>query len=202
LMLSRSAIQLESHDEDDSDDVEDSLPLPMDNENDISLHYSGMMRRLDREHRKDSQTKDREINVLKQQLEEKDHVYRQQFREMRFTIEDLQQQLEHMKNQLEENERTVEVRIERAIFKTEDTWEQRWRDQETLYRKRLKQMEEEAQKQADPLHREVEQPSGNSPDVEAGHEEDLTGSPKTDTTTDQHRSRWPPSIMSRERRFI
>jgi hypothetical protein len=236
LMLSRSAIQLDSHDDDDSE--EDSRPPQMDTENDISLHYSGMMRRLDREHRKDSQVKDREISILKQQLEEKDHVYRQQFREMRYTIEDLQQQLEHMKSQLEENERSVENRIERAIFKTEDTWEQRWRDQETLYRKRLKQMEEEVQKRTDSLHSEAESSPGNNADVEpgpakeltgpqnlgrqsgiiqeltrqasvlwdqpleAGLAEQLTGSPKIGTNNDEHRGRWPPSIMSRERRYI
>ena len=141
--------------EDQEDDINDTTPLPMDDENDISLHYTRIVRSLDREHRKVLQTKDHDMDSLRQRLDEKDHVYRQELRARDFVIEDLQQQLRHAQRQLEESQQLMQTQIEKAIFRTEDLWESRWKDRDYHLRDRMKRMEEDAQQKIQTLERSL-----------------------------------------------
>ncbi|KIW39635.1 uncharacterized protein PV06_08232 [Exophiala oligosperma] len=113
-------------------------PLPMDTENDISLHYAKMMRKLDYTHRKVLHTKDKEMAELRERLHEKDTVLRQQLRAKDFLIEDLRKRLSN----LEEN---VEGMLERARNEVEDVWESRWKDRDFHLRERMRRIEEDAQ---------------------------------------------------------
>ncbi|KIX97401.1 uncharacterized protein Z520_06853 [Fonsecaea multimorphosa CBS 102226] len=123
-----------------SETPEDSnTPLPMDDENDISLHYARMMRRLDSTHRKALLFKDKQVAELREKLNEKDIVLRQQLRAKDFIIDDLKKRL----NNLEEN---VEVMLEKARHQVEDLWESRWKDRDFHLRERMRRIEEEAQK--------------------------------------------------------
>ena len=119
-------------------------PLSMDTENDISMHYAQMMRKLDYEHRKALHLKDKELAEMRERLHEKDTVLRQQLRAKDFMIDDLKQRLSN----LEDN---VEVMLEKARNQVEDLWECRWKDRDFHLRERMRRIEEEAQKVIDNL---------------------------------------------------
>ncbi|OAP55804.1 hypothetical protein AYL99_09956 [Fonsecaea erecta] len=130
---------------------ESNTPLPMDDENDISLHYARMMRKLDSTHRKALLFKDRQIAELREKLNEKDIVLRQQLRAKDFIIDDLKKRLSN----LEEN---VEVMLEKARHQVEDLWESRWKDRDFHLRERMRRIEEEAQKTVDHVRASQGQP--------------------------------------------
>ncbi|KAK7897028.1 hypothetical protein LTR67_004916 [Exophiala xenobiotica] len=113
-------------------------PLPMDSENDISLHYAKMMRQLDYTHRKALHLKDKELAELRERLHEKDVVLRQSLRGKDFLIDDLRTRLTN----LEEN---VETMLEKARNQVEDLWESRWKDRDFHLRERMRRIEEGAQ---------------------------------------------------------
>lgn len=113
-------------------------PLPMDNENDISLHYAGIMRRLDQDHRKELLFREREVAHLRQRLVEMDTVYRQELRARDFIIDDLRARLQHTEEQ-------TETRIEKARNSIEDVWEARWKAQSFHLWERMRRIEEESQ---------------------------------------------------------
>ncbi|KIW58713.1 hypothetical protein PV05_03212 [Exophiala xenobiotica] len=113
-------------------------PLPMDSENDISLHYAKMMRQLDYTHRKALHLKDKELAELRERLHEKDTVLRQQLRMKDFLIDDLRKRLAN----LEEN---VDTMLEKARNQVEDLWESRWKDRDFHMRERMRRIEEVAQ---------------------------------------------------------
>jgi len=119
-----------------------STPLPMDSENEISLHYARMMRRLDRDHRKALHLKDTELAEYRERLNEMDTVYRQELKARDFIIDDLKKRLAH----LEEN---MEAKIEKARNEVEDLWESRWKDRDFHLRERMRRMEEEAKRTVD-----------------------------------------------------
>lgn len=141
--------------EDDSDDQALTEPPPMNDENDISLHYARMMRQLDRDHRRVLHQRDRELAQLRQQLHEKDVVYRQELRARDFMVDDLRKRLEHAHNELQVSQQTLEARIEKAIFQTEDVWESRWKDRDFHLRERMKRIEEDAQRTVDAILNEA-----------------------------------------------
>lgn len=118
---------------------ENPTPLAMDDENDISLHYARMMRKLDYGHRKALHLRDKELAELREKLHEKDTVLRQQLRAKDFIIDDLKQRL----GNLEEN---VETMLEKARHQVEDLWESRWKDRDFHLRERMRRIEEEAHK--------------------------------------------------------
>jgi hypothetical protein len=124
-------------DGDSSDEV--VRPLAMDTENDISLHYASMMRRLDRDHRKQLHLRDKELAQLRERLNEMDLVYRQQLRARDFIVDDLKARLAHL-------ESAVETRIEKARHQVEDMWESRWKDRDRHLRERMRRIEDEAQR--------------------------------------------------------
>ena len=120
-------------------EAERNTPPAMDSENDISLHYARQMRSLDRDHRKALHLKDKELEKLRERLNEVDTVYRQELRARDFIIEDLKKRLEHL-------EEVQESQIEKARNQVEDTWESRWKDRDFHLRERMRRIEEEAQR--------------------------------------------------------
>ena len=114
-------------------------PPAMDSENDISLHYARLMRRLDRDHRKALHLKDKELEKLRERLNEVDTVYRQELRARDFMVDDLKKRLSHLQE-------TQETRIEKARNEVEDLWENRWQDKHFHMRERMRRIEEEAQR--------------------------------------------------------
>ena len=129
---------------------ETALPLPMDSENDISLHYARLMRKLDRDHRKAMHLKDKELEKLRERLSEMDTVYRQELKFRDFVIEDLKKRLDHLQ---EDSENMVE----KARNEVEDLWESRWLTQSSKLTERMKRIEEEAQHKIDRLLAEREE---------------------------------------------
>jgi hypothetical protein len=114
-------------------------PADMDPENNISNHYTRMIRFIDRDHRRALHTRDKEMAELRERLNEKDIVYRQELRARDFLIEDLKKRLDHL-------EETTETEIERARNQVEDLWESRWKDRDFHLRERMQRMESEMQK--------------------------------------------------------
>jgi hypothetical protein len=114
-------------------------PEDMDSENNVSNHYTRMIRFIDRDHRRALHTRDKEMAELRERLNEKDIVYRQELRARDFLIEDLKKRLEHL-------EETTETEIERARNQVEDLWESRWKDRDFHLRERMQRMESEMQK--------------------------------------------------------
>lgn len=135
---------LASEEEEDETQEENSLPPTMDDENDISLHYARLMRTLDAAHRKAIHFKDKQVSELREKLNEKDIVLRQQLRAKDFIIDDLKSRL----NNLEEN---VEMMLEKARNSVEDLWESRWKDRDFHLRERMRRIEEDAQKTIETL---------------------------------------------------
>ncbi|RMZ88491.1 hypothetical protein DV736_g4280, partial [Chaetothyriales sp. CBS 134916] len=108
----------ESHGVDLEPGDDETCPPAMESENDISLHYAHLMRRLDREHRKALHEKDKELEQLRVRLNEVDTVYRQELRARDFMIDDLKKRLDHLQE-------TQEQRMEKARHEIEDLWESR-----------------------------------------------------------------------------
>ena len=117
-------------------------PEAMDSENDVSNHYTRMIRFIDRDHRRALHARDKEMAELRERLNEKDIVYRQELRARDFLIEDLKQRLDHLEEQ-------TEAEIERARNAVEDLWESRWKDRDFHLRERMQRMEAELQKTMD-----------------------------------------------------
>lgn len=144
--LPRSIAEIPEHNvfanEDEPGSDEHWQPLPMDHENHISLHYAGLMRKLDRDHRKALHLKDKELEKLRERLNEVDIVYRQQLRARDFLIDDLKKRLENL-------EESTEASLEKARNQIEDLWESRWKDRDFHLRERMRRMEEDAQKRTD-----------------------------------------------------
>ena len=112
----------------------DGVPARIDNENEISLHYTRMIRFIDRDHRRALHAKDKELAQLRERLNEVDTVYRQQLKARDFVIDDLKKRLAH-------SEDTQEDIIEKARNQVEDLWEGRWKDQEHHLMERLRRLE-------------------------------------------------------------
>ena len=117
-------------------------PQAMDSENDISNHYTRMIRFIDRDHRRALHARDKDMADLREKLHEKDIVYRQELKARDFMIEDLKKRLNHL-------EETMEAKLERARYEVEDTWEKRWRDRDYHLMERMRRMETESQKVMD-----------------------------------------------------
>ncbi|KAK2867977.1 hypothetical protein FQN49_003282 [Arthroderma sp. PD_2] len=101
------------------------VPPTMDTENEVSIHFSRMIRSIDREHRKVLHQKCRELADLRERLNEVDQVYRKELKSRDFIIDELRKQVNLMEAQTEE-------RVERARNEVEDIWEKRWKEQEKL----------------------------------------------------------------------
>ncbi|KIV97857.1 hypothetical protein PV10_01561 [Exophiala mesophila] len=126
--------------------------MSVETENEMMMHYTKMMRKLDYEHRKALHLKDKELADMRVRLHEKDTVLRQQVRAKDFMIDDLKQRL----NAFEEN---IESMLERARNQVEDMWESRWKDRDFHLRERMKRIEEEAQRSIDKLRTDIASPA-------------------------------------------
>ena len=120
---------------------EHTTPPAMDTDNDVSLHYARLMRRLDHEHRRALHLKDKELEKLRERLNEVDTVYRQELKARDFMIDDLKKRLDHLQE-------TQETRIEKARNAVEDLWESRWQNRDVHIRDRMRRIEEEAQRRS------------------------------------------------------
>ena len=114
-------------------------PLAMDSENDVSSHYTRVIKFLDRDYRRKLHERDKENEETRTRLHDQDTVYRQQLRAQDFQIDDLKKRLAHQ-------EETFESKLEKARNEVEDTWEQRWKDRDRHLMERMRRMELDAQK--------------------------------------------------------
>jgi hypothetical protein len=114
-------------------------PLAMDTENEISLHYTRLIRTIDRDHRRESLHRDKELMMMRQRLNEMDQVYRQELRGRDFTIDDLRRRLAALED-------GVECKVERARHEVEDQWESRWKDRDRHLVERMRRMELDSQR--------------------------------------------------------
>lgn len=113
-------------------------PPPMESENDISMHYTRLIRTIDRDHRKVLHERDKEMATLRERLNEQDTVYRQQLRARDFIIDDLKSRIAHL-------ETTTEARVEKACHSVEDVWENRWKDRDFHLMERMRRLEADLQ---------------------------------------------------------
>jgi hypothetical protein len=109
-------------------------PPPMESENDISVHYTRLIRTIDRDNRKALHERDKEMATLRERLNEQDTIYRQQLRARDFIIDDLKNRIAHL-------ESTTEATVERACNSIEDTWENRWKDRDFHLMERMQRLE-------------------------------------------------------------
>lgn len=109
-------------------------PPPMDSENDVSVHYTRLIRTIDRDHRKALHERDKDIIALRGRLNEQDTIYQQELRGRDFIVDDLKKQIAHL-------ESTTEARVERACNSVEDLWENRWKDRDFHLTERMRRME-------------------------------------------------------------
>ena len=105
----------------------------------VSHNYTRMMRDIDHENRKRLHERDNELARMRELLDEKDKVYRQQLRERDYTIDALHEQarfkdqmINDLKTQKYEMEEDVLPRLEKARNEVESMWETRWREYEKL----------------------------------------------------------------------
>lgn len=110
----------------------------MESENDISVHYTRLIRTIDRDHRKALHERDKDMAKLRERLNEQDTIYRQQLRGQDFIIDDLKSRLAHL-------ESTTEARVEKACNAIEDIWESRWKDRDFHLMERMHRIETDAQ---------------------------------------------------------
>ncbi|EXJ81890.1 hypothetical protein A1O1_07955 [Capronia coronata CBS 617.96] len=134
---------------------EHDTPLSMDDENDISLHYARMMRKLDYRHRKALHLKDKELAEMREKLHEKDIVLRQQLRAKDFMIDDLKKRLVNL-------EECLETMLEKARNQVEDLWEARWKERNAQLLDRIKRVEEDAQTTIENIRAEASAPQEES----------------------------------------
>ncbi|KAL9115092.1 MAG: hypothetical protein Q9227_000886 [Pyrenula ochraceoflavens] len=119
--------------------AESHTPPAMDSENDISIHYTRMIRSIDRDYRKALHERDTELAGLRIRLDEKDTVYRQQLRARDFQIDDLKLRIAHL-------EEDVQRKLEKARNEVEDLWESRWKDRDHHLVERMRRIEMDSQK--------------------------------------------------------
>ena len=114
-------------------------PPPMDSENDVSIHYTRLIRTIDRDHRKALHERDKELSQMRERLHEVDQVYRQELKARDFIIDDL-------KKRLQNHEELMQGKLERARNEVEDLWEARWKDRDRHLVDRMKRIELDSQK--------------------------------------------------------
>ncbi|KLJ11020.1 hypothetical protein EMPG_13690 [Blastomyces silverae] len=117
-------------------------PPPMEDENDVSIHYTRLIRSIDRDHRKALHSRDKELAGMRERLNEIDQVYRQELKSRDFTIDDMRQRLENLQERMNGS-------IERAKNEVEDMWEARWKHRDRHLMERMRRIELESQIQVE-----------------------------------------------------
>lgn len=111
-------------------------PPPMDSENDISVHYTRLVRTIDRDHRQALHERDKDMAKLRERLNEQDTIYRQQLRARDFIIDDLKSRIAYL-------ETATAATVEKACNSVEDIWESRWKDRDFHLTERMRRLEAE-----------------------------------------------------------
>lgn len=120
-------------------DAESVAPPPMESDNDISIHYTRLIRSIDRDHRRALHQRDKELATMRERLNEVDQVYRKELKSRDFTIDDLRTRLDALED-------GMETRIEKAQNEVEDLWEKRWKDRDRHLMERMRRIELDSQK--------------------------------------------------------
>ncbi|KAK2746538.1 hypothetical protein FQN55_005524 [Onygenales sp. PD_40] len=134
LAMPHSPAEIEESHADDTT----ARPPPMEDENDISIHYTRLIRSIDRDHRKALHARDQELAAMRERLNEIDQVYRTELRSRDFTIDDLRQRLEALQE-------GFTTGIEKAKNEVEDLWEMRWKHRDRHLMERMRRIEVESQ---------------------------------------------------------
>lgn len=124
----------------DEGDVRTHSPPAMDSENDISIHYSRLIRSIDHDHRKALHCRDKELAAMRERLNEVDQIYRQVLKARDFTIDDLQKRLTNLESEMQ-------TRVDKAQNEIEDQWEVRWKHRDRQLVERMRRIEIESQRQ-------------------------------------------------------
>ncbi|OJD10709.1 hypothetical protein AJ78_08355 [Emergomyces pasteurianus Ep9510] len=117
-------------------------PPPMEDENDVSIHYTRLIRSIDRDHRKALHARDMELAGMRVRLNEIDQVYRQELKSRDFTIDDMRKRLDNVQELMTGS-------IERAKNEVEDMWESRWKDRDQHLMERMRRIEIDCQVQVE-----------------------------------------------------
>jgi len=118
--------------------MDTDAPPAMESENDISIHYTRLIRSIDRDHRRALHVRDKELAAMRERLNEMDQVYRKELKSRDFTIDDLRKRLDALQEQMQS-------RIEKAQNEVEDLWEARWKDRDRHLMERMRRIEVESQ---------------------------------------------------------
>lgn len=113
-------------------------PPAMESENDVSIHYTRLIRTIDRDHRRALHERDQQLASQRERLHEQDTIFRQQLRARDFIIDDLKTRIAHL-------ESSAEAQVEEACHAVEDVWEARWKDRDFHLTERMRRMEAERQ---------------------------------------------------------
>ncbi|KAK5102314.1 hypothetical protein LTR70_000099 [Exophiala xenobiotica] len=114
--------------------------------NEMRHNYARMMRDMDHEHRKRLHERDNLSARMRELLDEKDKVYRQQLRERDFAIESLKEEarfkdgtINELKTRIYEMGEDVQISLEKARNEVEEIWMKRWKEYEALLKESLSQ---------------------------------------------------------------
>jgi hypothetical protein len=107
--------------------LETSDPPPMDSPNDISIHYTRLIRSLDLSHRRALHARDTELSNMRERLNSIDQAYRKELKLRDTVIDKLSERVNALESAAEQESERVELAIEKARNEVEDVWEQRWR---------------------------------------------------------------------------
>jgi len=114
--------------------------------NEMRHNYARMMRDMDHEHRKRLHERDNLSARMRELLDEKDKVYRQQLKERDFAIESLKEEarfkdgtINELKTRIYEMGEDVQISLEKARNEVEEIWMKRWKEYEALLKESLSQ---------------------------------------------------------------
>ena len=113
-------------------------PPPMDTEDDISIHYTRLMRTIDKTHRKELHGRDVELSKMRERLNDVDRAYRQVLKVRDQEIQELHERILALEDIKQDT-------IDKARNKVEDMWESRWKDRDRHMLERMRKLELEGQ---------------------------------------------------------
>jgi hypothetical protein len=108
--------------------LETSNPPAMDSPNDISIHYTRLIRSLDLSHRRALHERDTELSNMRERLNNIDLAYRKELKLRDTVIDKLAERVNALESAAEQESERVEVAIEKARNEVEDIWERRWKE--------------------------------------------------------------------------
>ncbi|KAI5298525.1 hypothetical protein KEM55_003294 [Ascosphaera atra] len=130
---------LPDHDEDDSDSDAPSLEP----EDDMNSHFAHLLRVMDKNHKRELDSRDLELAKMRLRLNEVDQAYRREMYQRDLENEELRGRIEGLQT---ETKRLVEEAREdarRECHLVEDSWEIRWKERDEVMQKRLRRLDDE-----------------------------------------------------------